>query len=302
MRNQSIAAILTLLILTFSQIGCSQLPQSNSTKVTTSKSQAQWQQWVTKYDKGRRSNTGWLSLAGLFWLQQGDNSLGSLSTNQHILPSGSPEELGVISVKDDNIQISVTSEAVKIDGQPLSNARLNPNETQVTFSSYSFYIIKREKGYAVRLKNKLNPSIKHFKGTHFYHYNPELKVTAKLIPPSHKKTIDIATVYNTVRKNDSAGLLEFIWQGKSYQLEAISYGKDEPMALMFVDETSQDTTYGAGRFLDVEWPKDGDMTSIDFNYAYNPPCAITPFATCPLPPRQNHLDFKVEAGELFSGH
>jgi len=306
MRINSVSSILILVLAAFSQMRCSQLPQSTQTETNLphlkSEQQTQWQHWVDKYDKGRRSDSGWLSLAGLFWLQPGDNSLGSQADNQHVFPSATPQEIGIVSVNGDDIEMTVKSDLVKIDGQASKHARLIPNETQVSFLSYSFYIIKREKGYAIRLKNKLNPSIAHFQGTHFYPYNPKLRVTAKLIPASKDKTINIATVYNTVRKNDSAGLLEFTWQGETYQLEAVSYGKDAPMALMFVDETSQETTYGAGRFLDVEWPKDGDTTTIDFNYAYNPPCAITPFATCPLPPRQNHLDFKVEAGETFSGH
>ncbi|MDQ7048626.1 MAG: DUF1684 domain-containing protein [Enterobacterales bacterium] len=305
MLNRPVSVLILLLILV-SLVGCfpvcTTTPSNSNRETLQSANFSNWNQWVEKYDKGRRSDSGWLSLAGLFWLQSGTNSLGSLSNNLHIFPNGSPPEIGVITVNGDDIDFTVKSDQVKINGKITEQAKLIPNETQVLFGSYSFYIIKREKGYAIRLKNKLNQSIAHFRGTLFYPYNPKLRVIAKLIPATKDKTISIATVYNTVRNNDSAGLLEFTWQGKIYQLEAVSYGKDEPMALMFVDETSQQTTYGAGRFLDVNWPKQGDTTVIDFNYAYNPPCAITAFATCPLPPRQNHLDFKVEAGETFTGH
>jgi uncharacterized protein (DUF1684 family) len=109
-----------------------------------------------------------------------------------------------------------------------------------------------------------------------------------LIKHKTPQKIQIATVYDTVRENDSAGWIEFEFKGEKHRLQAVSYGIEGPMSLMFADETGQETTYGS------------DMTVINFNYAYNPPCAITPFATCPLPPFSNRLGFKVEAGELYS--
>ncbi len=297
---------LLLLLVIFNLMSCSQRPKPQLERSKQLDKEVafeqKWQQWVDDYDKSRRSDSGWLSLAGLYWLNQGDNKLGSQSSNHHIFPSLAPEHLGVVNVNGDKLVFEVADEAVRIDGKKVKKAELLVNKTQVTFSSFSFHVIKRERGFAIRLKNKLNPSIKQFKGTHFYPYNKSFRVKAKLIPAKDKQTIKIATVYNTVRQNDLAGILEFEWMGKTYRLEAVSYGKDTPMSLMFVDETSQETTYGAGRYLSVEWPQDNDITIIDFNYAYNPPCAITSFATCPLPPQQNRLDFAVAAGELFSGH
>jgi len=261
-----------------------------------------WQGWVDEYDENRRSKEGWLSLAGLYWLTEGENSLGSAKQNLHRFPEGTPPSFGTINIAGKQIEFVRNSEHVRIDGKDIDNQTLIPNETIVSLGSYSFYIIERETGFAVRLKNIENPSIAAFDGTHFYPYSQSWVVPARLVKHLGPQKISIATVYGTVRENDSAGWLEFAYKGEKVRLQAVSYGPDTPMMLMFADTTSRSTTYGAGRFLDVEWPEEGDLTFLDFNRAYNPPCAITPFATCPLPPPQNRLKISVEAGELFGGH
>jgi len=273
--------------------------ETTKEKLSTKES---WQNWVNKYDKGRRSENGWLSLVGLYWLKEGNNTLGSAKGNQHRFPAAMPATFGELTITGDKIQFTRKAKDILIDKKDIESSTLIVNETTVSLGSYSFYVIKREKGFAIRLKDSKSPHLAKYDGAHFYPYSKNWSVPARLIKNETAKKINIATVYGTVRENDSAGILEFTVNGKTLRLEAVSYGPEEPMALMFADETSQETTYGAGRFLDVDWPKDGDKTTINFNYAYNPPCAITEFATCPLPPRQNRLDVGVEAGELFSGH
>jgi uncharacterized protein (DUF1684 family) len=259
-----------------------------------------WQKWVDDYSKGLSSKEGWLSLAGLYWLSEGDNTLGTDKSNHHIFPAGTPSFFGVVNISNERVSFIRKNLNIKIDDADIESKILVLNETTVSFNSYSFYIIKRERGFAIRLKNTNNSSSTKYAGAHFYPYSETLAVPAKLIQHKTPQKIQIATVYDTVRENDSAGWLEFEFNGEKHRLQAVSYGKEVPMSLMFADETGQETTYGAGRYLDVDWPMNGsDMTVINFNYAYNPPCAITPFATCPLPPFSNRLAFKVEAGELF---
>ena len=261
-----------------------------------------WQQWVHQYDQALRSEDGWLSLAGLFWLHAGVNSIGAAAGNDHRFPEGTPAEFGTIVVTNGQIRFTRQSDEIRIDGKDIHSRVLVENETVVSFDSYSFYIIKREKGFAIRLKNNSNPSIARFDGAHFYPYSDSWHIPARLIKHETPQKINIATVYETIRENDSAGWLEFEVEGKKLRLQAVSYGPETPMSIMFADQTRFSTTYGAGRYLDVEWPQEGDMTVIDFNRAYNPPCAITAFATCPLPPRQNRMDIAIEAGELFNQH
>ena len=264
--------------------------------------QEQWLSWVKEYDQGRRSNDGWLSLVGLYWLNEGANSIGSGKDKQHRFPQELPLDFGNIVIKKEIVTFTRSSQDIRIDDKDIDSQILVLNESIVSLGSYSFYIIKRERGFAIRLKNLNNPAITNFKGTHFYPFSDTWVIPARLIKHQKPQTINIATVYETIRKNDSAGWLEFEYNGKKIRLQAVSYGEEDPMSIMFADETSQENTYGAGRYLDVEWPNDGDMTVINFNYAYNPPCAITEFATCPLPPRKNRLVFEVTAGELFEEH
>ena len=271
----------------------------------TNKSRAdkeKWLSWQADYDKSRRSTTGWLSLVGLYWLKEGNNTIGSSRENDHRLPNGMLEKFGSIEVKDDKVTLTSYSDEILIDDQNVSTQVLEVNKTKVSYKNFVFYIIKREIGYAIRLQDTHSTRVEEYPGTSFYPYSNDAAVVAKLVPHKTPKKLMISTVYGTVRENDSAGILEFQYKGKKHSLEAVSYGKDSPMTLMFVDETGQETTYGAGRYLEVEWPKEGDITTVDFNYAYNPPCAITTFATCPLPPRQNRLDVEIDAGELFSAH
>ncbi len=298
----------TLLLLTLISLSVITLVAVQSTSTTQaiakekSSAKAQWQSWVQEYDQGRRSTDGWLSLVGLYWLNEGSNSIGSAKDKQHRFPKELPLDFGNILVDKDTITFNRTSKEIRIDDKDIDSQVLILNKSIVSLDSYSFYIIKRERGFAIRLKNTDNPAIAKFKGTHFYPYSDAWAIPARLIKHQAPQTINIATVYETIRKNDSAGWLEFEYGGKKIRLQAVSYGEQDPMSVMFADQTSQETTYGAGRYLDVKWPKEGDMTVINFNHAYNPPCAITEFATCPLPPQKNRLDFAVTAGELFEEH
>ncbi len=290
------------IIVFFSTLAIAAPSTDESTSEVVLSSKDSWQQWMKKYDQDRRSDDGWLSLVGLYWMNEGKNTTGSGTDRQHRFPKELPKNFGTITITKDTVIFERQSKDIKIDGKDIESQELILNESVVSFNDYSFIIIKRERGFAIRLKNVNNPAIAKYEGTHFYPYTDSWTIPARLIKHSTPQKINIDTVYETVRENDSAGWIEFEYQGKMIKLQAVSYGKEYPMAIMFADETSQDTTYGAGRFLDVEWPKESDMTIIDFNRAYNPPCAITVFATCPLPPRQNRLDIAVEAGELYDEH
>ncbi|MDL5045741.1 DUF1684 domain-containing protein [Oscillatoria amoena NRMC-F 0135] len=114
------------------------------------------------------------------------------------------------------------------------------------------------------------------------------------------RTIEITNVLGQTLQQRSVGTLLFSWKGEQYSIDAIDEGNDE-FFIIFGDETNTRETYGAGRYLYVALPEEGDKVIIDFNKAYNPPCAFTEFATCPLPPKQNLLPFSVTAGEKNYG-
>ena len=202
-------------------------------------------------------------------------------------------------MQDDQITFTTTHNKVLVNSQSVDTSSLSvEDKTVVSFNQYEFHLIKREIGYALRLIDNSMDKSKLFKGTKFYPFNQSWVVPARLIQHESPRTIRIPTVYGTIRNDDSAGWLEFDIRGTKHKLQAVNYGKESPMYVMFSDKTSGDVTYGAGRYLEVNWPDENGNTYIDFNRAYNPACAFTNYATCPLTPPQNRLTIDILAGEL----
>ena len=256
-----------------------------------------WQEWQQDYEKEVSGPGGWLSLAGLYWLEQGDSTLGSAEDNDHLFPKDTPAHLGKISVLKDKVIFSTTLDSVKVAGKPIKSVQLSEkDETKVHFDHYEFFILKREKGYAIRLVDTTPQKDTNF--TQFMPFDDNWIVTARYVAPAPEQKIRMATVYGTTRENYSAGFVEFKVNGDSQRLEAVDYGPNEPMLILFTDTTNDETTYSAGRYIKVGWPNKKGNTLIDFNRAYNPPCAYTEYATCPLAPRQNRLEIPIRAGEL----
>jgi len=263
--------------------------------------QQDWQKWRNEYKQEVSGKDGWLSLAGLYWLNEGQNSIGSNETMDHQFPSDAPERVGTINIKGDTAHFfALTHPVYNGETRVLAIPLSVKDKTRLSFGDYSFFLIKREKGFAIRLIN--NSLIEDAKAKYlklsFYPFSEQWRIPARLIPNKKPKKIRMATVYGTTREDNSAGMLSFTLNGKDYQLEAVDYGKETPMYVMFSDETNGDLTYSAGRYVEVHWPENGDLTFIDFNRSYNPPCAYTPYATCPLTPKQNILSVPINAGEL----
>lgn len=274
-----------------------------SKKETNSALAQNWQLWKNNYNKEVFGKDGWHNLAGLYWLNEGPNTIGSSEAMDHQFPADTPTRIGNIRIKDDTAHFfafdyPVFNSDTKVSAIPLSIEE----PTRLSFDHYSFFLIKREKGFAIRLINDKLIKDDDLKAggfkLSFYPFSEKWIVPAKLMPNTETKKIRMATVYGTTREEESAGILFFAVNGKNYQLEAVSYGKDKPMYVMFSDNTNSDTTYGAGRYVQVFRPNKNGLTYIDFNQAYNPPCAYTPYATCPLTPKQNVLPISIEAGEL----
>jgi len=256
----------------------------------TDNSEQNWNEWSAPKPPEKNK---WLSLAGLYWLKQGVSSIGSAKGNTHQFPSTAPANLGKIEVTKEGVFFSRPNDSLKIKLEPDTDSR-------VVFDSFSFQIIQREDTFAIRLQDSQNPSIKKFKGKHYFPWNKSLVVDAKFIPETKDKTLKIQTVYGTLRSVPAAGWIEFELEGKKQRLHAVGAQDSETLFVMFKDKTSEATTYGAGRYMDIDRPMGTEKMVIDFNYAYNPPCAITTFATCPLPPRSNHLKLPIQAGEKYT--
>lgn len=248
--------------------------------------------WQQKRDAGLRSPDGWLTLVGLFWLKPGDNTIGSADSNDFVLPKGSaPAQVGRLRLAGSTVTL------IKPDGpsQALSYDDEKPDVMHA--GTISFFVIKRSNRLGVRAKDSASPALKNFEGMKYFPINPEFHFEAQLIPAPKK--ISILNILGQTDLEDSPGIVEFIYKGEKYHLRPIY--EDNTLFFLFKDPTNKTQTYQAGRMLNTPLPVAGKV-DLDFNLAYNPPCTFTPYATCPLPPKENKLPFPVEAGEMRYKH
>jgi uncharacterized protein len=186
-----------------------------------------------------------------------------------------------------------------VNGKPVSGSvelKHDEDDTkcdQVQTGPVLFYVMNREGKLAIRVKDSKSETLKNFKGTEFFPINPDLRFEAKFTPDSTK--IPVPNVFGRTEMQESPGIVEFTYQGQTYKLRPVYEGKT--LFFIFKDLTSKKETYQPGRMVNTPLPVDGKV-KLDFNRAYNPPCAFTPYATCPLPPKDNILPIRVEAGEL----
>ena len=250
---------------------------------------------------------GWLSLIGLEWLQPGANRIGSAADNDIVLKAG-PAHLGTITLDDSGsatIELAKNSGAL-VDGREVERATLvddapGHKPTEVRFGSAQFFVIARDGRKALRVKDEKAETRTHFLGLDYFPIDPSWRVVAEWVPFDPPHELEIGSVLGTIDKEKVPGKAVFTRDGQTFELYPI---QEEPNSLFFVfgDRTSGKETYGAARFLDTPLAKDGKLV-LDFNEARNPPCAFTPYATCPLAPPENRLDVRITAGEKnYRGH
>lgn len=244
---------------------------------------------------------GWTSLVGLHWLDPGTHRVGSAADNGIRLLLG-PAHLGVFRVTDGKARF-VADAAVTVDGAPSKGGPLRSDADAGGPSVIAFddgkglaTVIARGGRLALRVKHADADSRMHFGGLEYWPGGPQWRVQARFLPHPPGKTLPIANIIGTTDEIPNPGVVEFTRNGTPYRLEALDEGEGT-LFLVFADRTSGHGSYGAGRFLDAPMPDAQGRLVLDLNRAYNPPCAFTPFATCPLPPPENRLDLRVEAGE-----
>ena len=254
-------------------------------------------QWRQKRETALTADGGWLTVTGLFWLKQGENTVGSDPASDIVLPRG-PSRAGVFKFRDGKTTFR-PDVPVTTTGDGTSSRELKPDsDDAVSLDDLSMFVIHRGERYAIRLKDKQSKVRREFTGLHWYRPKPEYRVVARFVRYDTPKLISIPNILGETEKSPSEGYAAFTLNGREYHLEPVK--EDDQLFFIFRDLTSGKDTYGSGRFLYADLPKDGKLT-LDFNKAYNPPCAFTPYATCPLPPPQNRLPVRIEAGELNYG-
>jgi uncharacterized protein len=263
----------------------------------------QTQAWQATRAANLKAPDGWLSLIGLEWLKEGVNRVGSAADNDIVLHAG-PAHLGTVTqAADGSLSIRLADgSGATIDGKHVVSAALvddmqaDGKPTTVAFGSASFYAIERDGKKGLRVKDEKADTRSGFLGLDYFPIDASWRIEATWVPFDPPHELEIGSVLGTVSKEKVPGKAVFTRDGHTYELYPI---QEDAVSLFFVfaDRTSGKETYGAARFITTGLAKDGKVV-LDFNQAYNPPCAFTPYATCPLAPPENRMDLRVTAGEL----
>jgi uncharacterized protein len=263
--------------------------------------------YVQSFDKWKADlvddlKTNWLSLAGLFWLKPGENSFGSDAGNAVVFPKG-PAHAGVFDLQGTDVTVKFAPDAhATIDGKPVTTAKLQPDTsgspTVVELGSLRIKVIVRGQRIGIRLKDVDSDEVKNYRGPTFFPLDLSYRVTATWEPSDGKETVDIPNVLGDITPTPVAGTVVFKINGQEVRLTALGGNPSKGLSFVLNDLTSKTDTYPGGRFLETDPVVNGTVV-IDFNRAYNPPCAVTPYATCPLAPKENRLAVAIPAGEKY---
>jgi uncharacterized protein (DUF1684 family) len=247
---------------------------------------------------------GWLTLIGLFWLNEGENKFGSFRENPVVLPRyKAPPIAGSLWLENGRVRIEARPGVeITADGNPVSTLELKADiddggPTILKLGSLIINVVKRGDRLGVRVKDSESVARSEFKGLEYFPIDPKWRLEARFEPYQPAKKIPITNVLGMTDEETSPGAIAFDFGGRIYRIDPIIEKGEKDLFVMIADGTTGKESYGAGRYLYVSPPDAAGKMVIDFNKAYNPPCAFTNYATCPLPPKQNRLPFRIEAGE-----
>jgi len=244
----------------------------------------------------------WLPLAGLFWLKPGENSFGTDPENAVVFPKG-PAHAGSFTLQGKSVTVKFAPDAnAVIAGKPATTAELRPDTagdpTVVELGNLRLHVIVRGERVGIRLKDLESDAVRQYHGAQFFPLDLSYRVTASFLPSDGKQTIDVPNVLGDASPTPIAGTAVFKLNGRELRLTDLGGDAASGLFFVFSDPTSKTDTYPGGRFLKTG-PVTNSTVVLDFNRAYNPPCAVTPYATCPLAPKENRLSVAIQAGEEY---
>lgn len=287
------------IILVSILIGCKKASEENPDYVK------EINEWHQKRIERLKAPDGWLNLVGRTWLKPGINKFGSAKDNDVIIESEKvPAYMGEFILKD-SIVIMKVYEGIEVllEGKPVKEIIMIDDQkkdmTVFQYGTIKWNLIIRGNKYGIRFRDLESPLVKNFKGIERFPVNSAWKFVARFAAYKPPKKIFVPNVLGQIEEEFSPGAVVFEKDGKTFRIDAIDAG--EKLFLIIADETSGEETYGGGRFLYVDKPDSSGNLILDFNKAYNPPCVFTKYATCPLPPEQNYLKLRIEAGEKNYG-
>ena len=260
--------------------------------------------WRQDRETELKSDNSWLTVAGLFFLNEGKNSFGSGPLNDIVLPEGAPAEGGVLEFDGKKVTLRA-DQPLTVNGTPVTTMELRPAgdgkpADTVAMGTMSFFVHKSGDRFAIRLRDKNSEIRRNFTGLRWFAPNEAYKVTGRFEPYATPKPVRVPNILGDLEPYTAPGVVAFTLNGQPLKLEVYDSGSGENRRffIVFRDLTSGKETYPSARFLYAERPNAKGEVVLDFNKAYNPPCAFNPFTTCPLPSDQNRLRVRVEAGEL----
>ncbi|MBE0538741.1 MAG: DUF1684 domain-containing protein [Ignavibacterium sp.] len=294
-------SFLLLILIILAAFACTQKPTADPNYVK------EINEWDAKRVNRLKADDGWLNLVGRFWLEKGESTFGSSKDNDIVIESSKlPEHIGSFIFNDTTVTFKAKDGVeVLLDGKPVKEIVLVDDKkkdmTVLQIGSVKFNLIIRDTLYGIRFRDLNSDLVKNFKGVERFPIDESWKITAKFDAYNPVKEIDVPNVLGQISKEKCPGAIVFERDGKTYRIDAVDEGGDR-FFLIIADQTSGEETYGGGRFMYVDKPDSTGTILLDFNKAYNPPCVFTKYATCPLPPLQNYLKLRIEAGEKVYGH
>jgi uncharacterized protein len=261
--------------------------------------------WQAKRIQDLKAPNGWLNLVGLYWLDPGQNTFGTAANNKIVFPAGTiANTAGSFERSGNTVKLVVANGVtITVNGKSVKEAVIYKNDSTrppvVASGRLRWTVIRRDDKIGIRLRDTASPLLTQFKGIDRFPVDTLWRIAATLKTTTQPTQISIKNVLGQTSQQQTPGKLVFTIGAKQYTLDALQ--EDDDLFIIFGDETSGLSTYPSGRFLSVRKPGPSGTTTIDFNKAYNPPCAFTNYATCPIPPPQNILPVAITAGEKNYG-
>ncbi|MCS7315672.1 MAG: DUF1684 domain-containing protein [Bryobacterales bacterium] len=259
------------------------------------------EQWRKEREASLRSEEGWLAVCGLFWLEEGENAVGSAPGSRVLLPAdAAPARVGVIRLQGERAVFAAEPGVPALwNGKPVHSAELRPDSSGaqdvLQVGRLKLVLLRRGERYAIRLRDPECQLRKNFRGLKWFPVREQWRIAARFLPAPADRKLVVDTIIGTQEEMPLAGEVEFERDGRIFRLLAARSG--QRLFIVFRDATAGKSTYAAARFLYADPPQDGRVI-LDFNRAINPPCAYNPYTTCPLPPLQNRLPVEIPAGEM----
>jgi uncharacterized protein len=262
-------------------------------------------QWHQHRLERLKADDGWLNLVGRTWLKPGVNKFGSAKDNDVLIESDKvPKYIGVFVFEDSSVTMKVNDGVeVLLNGNPVKEMKMIGDESKdmnvFQYGPIKWNLIIRDTLYGIRFRDLESEFVKNFKGIERFPVNDDWRIEAKYVAYDPPKKISVPNILGQIDEESSPGAVLFIKNNQSYKLDAIDEG--ERLWFIFADGTSGEETYGGGRFLYTDKADSNGIVIVDFNKAYDPPCVLTKYATCPMPPKQNYLAIRITAGEKMYG-